>query len=298
MGNSHFIEQAISTTAEAVEKALDRLLPQPEGLESRLLEAMRYAVFNGGKRLRPFLVVATADLFGVDKTRSLRVAAAIECLHSYSLVHDDLPAMDDDDLRRGKPTTHKQYDEATAILVGDALQSLAFEILASEKTHTDPHVRIDLVRALAKAAGPHGMVGGQMIDIEADHMELDMGGVSRLQQLKTGALMCFSAEAGAILGKADDHRRSQLLAYARDLGLAFQIADDLLDYQGDAAIVGKAVGKDVEQGKATFVSLMGAERAQQQANMLADQAVSHLKDFGERAILLQGLAKFVVHRDF
>ncbi len=298
MGNSHFIEQAITATAEAVEKALDRLLPQPEGLESRLLEAMRYAVFNGGKRLRPFLVVATADLFGVDKTRSLRVAAAIECLHSYSLVHDDLPSMDNDDLRRGKPTTHKQYDEATAILVGDALQSLAFEILASEKTHADPHVRIDLVRALAKAAGPHGMVGGQMIDIEADHMDLDMGGVSRLQQLKTGALICFSAEAGAILGKADDHRRSQLLAYARDLGLAFQIADDLLDHQGDPDVVGKAVGKDAEQGKATFVSLMGAERAQQQANMLADQAVSHLKDFGERAILLQGLAKFVVHRDF
>lgn len=298
MGNSQFIEQAIKTTAEAVEKALDRLLPQPEGLESRLLEAMRYAVFNGGKRLRPFLVVATADLFGVDKTRSLRVAAAIECLHSYSLVHDDLPSMDDDDLRRGKLTTHKQYDEATAILVGDALQSLAFEILASEKTHADPHVRIDLVRALAKAAGPHGMVGGQMIDIEADHLELDMGGVSRLQQLKTGALICFSAEAGAILGKADDHRRNQLLAYARDLGLAFQIADDLLDHQGDAERVGKAVGKDADQGKATFVSLMGPERAQQQANMLADQAVSHLKDFGERAILLQGLAKFVVHRDF
>lgn len=298
MGNSQIVEQAIEATAKAVEKQLDRLLPVAEGPEARLLDAMRYAVFNGGKRLRPFLVVATADLFGVDKTRSLRVAAAIECLHSYSLVHDDLPAMDDDDLRRGKPTTHKQYDEATAILVGDALQTIAFDILAAEETHTDPHVRVKLVQSLAKASGAHGMVGGQMIDIEAETHEFGLQTISRLQQMKTGALISFSAEAGALLGKADDHKRQLLLAYARDLGLAYQIADDLLDHQGDADKIGKAVGKDADMGKATFVSLMGAERAKQQADMLIDQAISHLSEFGDRAILLQGLAKFVIRREF
>ena len=296
MAKQDDLESALQETAAAFEKKLEKLLPPVDGTEHRLIEAMRYSMFAGGKRLRPFLVVASADLFKVDRDCSLRVAAAIECTHCYSLIHDDLPAMDDDDLRRGQPTNHIKFDEATAILAGDGLQTLAFEILADEATHKDPWVRCELVRALARAAGIHGMVGGQMIDLAGENADLKMGEITRLQQLKTGALICFSSEAGAILGKASSHKRNLLLAYARDLGLAFQIVDDLLDFEGDAAEMGKAVGKDADRGKATFVSIMGPQRARQQADILAQQAAEHLDEFGENAALLKGLAQYVVER--
>ncbi len=297
MSYKEYLTIAMSATGEAVDIQLGHLLPEPTGPEHQVIEAMRYAIFAGGKRFRPFLVVSTADLFDVAKAHSLRVAAAVECIHTYSLMHDDLPAMDDDDMRRGNPTTHKQFDEATAILAGDGLQTLAFEILAHEATHPDPNVRCELMKCLAHASGVMGMVGGQMIDMASEGKTLDLAEITRLQQLKTGALIIFSAEAGAILGKADHHRRNLLVAYARDIGLAFQIADDLLDVDGDPDVVGKATGKDADAGKSTFVSLMGAGRARKQADMLADQAIGHLGEFGDKSILLQGLAKFVVNRN-
>ena len=291
------LSQALSATAKAIERKLDVLLPVPEGPEGRVVDAMRYALFAGGKRLRPFLVLASADLFEVSRDSALRVAAAIECVHTYSLIHDDLPAMDDDDVRRGQPTVHKEFDDATAILAGDGLLTFAFHILADDRTHPDPRVRCELIQSLAQAAGHHGMVGGQMIDLAAENNPLSQNEISRLQQLKTGALICFSAEAGGILGRTTEHHRHSLIGYARALGLAFQIADDLLDVEGDEQTVGKASGKDADAGKATFVSLMGVDRARQQAKLLADQAIDHLKDFGERAALLRAVAHFVVDRD-
>lgn len=291
------LDEAISAAATAVEAMLEKYLPASAETEGQLVEAMRYAMFAGGKRLRPFLVMLTANLFGVPKERSLRVAAAVECIHCYSLIHDDLPAMDDDDMRRGKPTLHKAFDEATAVLAGDALQAMAFEILSDDKTHPEPNTRLELVRTLAHASGMHGMVGGQMIDLTAEHAELEVGEITRLQQLKTGALIEWSAMAGAILGRASDHQRHLLLTYARDVGLAFQIADDLLDHEGAANDVGKATGKDAERGKATFVSLMGAERARKQASILVDQAMGAVDEFGDKALLLKALAQYMVERD-
>ncbi len=296
MDNSKFLEKAMRSTSHAVEKRLESLLALPEGGEKVLFEAMRYSLFAGGKRLRPFLVVASADMFDVDKSRAINVAAAIECIHTYSLIHDDLPAMDNDDLRRGKPTAHKAFDEATAILAGDGLQALAFEILGSPATHPDTGVRCDLVTALATASGIHGMVSGQMIDLASEGANLDMGAVTRLQQMKTGALISFSTEAGAILGRAAPKIRHQLQGYAHDLGLAFQITDDLLDIDGNSAETGKATQKDAERGKATFVSLMGADRARNQAELLAGQAIEHLEVFGDKALLLRALAQYVLDR--
>jgi farnesyl diphosphate synthase len=287
---------ALKETAAATEASLEALLPQPAGAEARLFEAMRYAVLGGGKRLRPLLVLASAELFSVAQRAAERVAAAIELVHCYSLVHDDLPCMDDDDLRRGRPTVHKAFDEATAVLAGDALLTLAFEVLAGSATHGDPAVRVELVQCLARAAGGHGMVGGQTIDLAAEHQTFDIGAITRLQQLKTGALIGFSCEAGAILGKASEPSRHALRAYAHDLGLAFQIADDLLDVEGSADEVGKRVGKDAAAGKATFVSLLGLEQARRQAALLSAQAVQHLELFGERADLLREVAAFVVTR--
>ena len=260
---------------------------------------MRYSSLGGGKRLRAFFVLAGASLFKVGAVPALRTASAIEFVHAYSLIHDDLPAMDDDDLRRGKPSCHKQFDEATAILAGDALQTLAFEVLADTDTHGDPAVRAHLVVDLAKAAGAHGMVGGQMLDLlaeEQDAEEMSIGTITRLQRLKTGALISFSCTAGAILGKAAEPMRSALSAYAHDLGLAFQIVDDLLDVEGDPSVVGKATGKDAAAGKATFVSILGLERARAQASMLARQAAAHLEPFGDKADLLRQAANFVVSR--
>jgi farnesyl diphosphate synthase len=292
-------EPALAYAAEATERTMERLLPKGSEGEARVFEAMRYSSLGGGKRLRAFFVLAGATLFKVGVTPALRAASAIEFVHAYSLIHDDLPAMDDDDLRRGKPSCHKQFDEATAILAGDALQALAFEVLAHEETHGDPAVRASLVSELAKASGAHGMVGGQMLDLLAEEKgaePLSIGAITRLQRLKTGALISFSCTAGAILGKAPEAMRAVLSAYAHDLGLAFQIVDDLLDVEGSAAELGKTPGKDAVQGKATFVSILGLERARAQAAMLAEQAAAHLEPFGSAADLLRQAAKFVVTR--
>lgn len=287
---------ALAQAATIVEEALDALLPKPRNSESRLHAAMRYATLEGGKRLRPFLLLNSASLFGVGEVCAARVAAALECVHSYSLVHDDLPCMDDDDLRRGKPSTHKQFDEATAILAGDALLTFAFEILCASETHEDPHVRCELVRALAQAAGPNGMVAGQMIDLESEGQNISIGTITRLQQLKTGALIAFACEAGAILGRADPAHRQALQGYAHDFGLAFQITDDLLDIEGRPEQLGKSPGKDQVAAKSTLVTLLGLDRARAQAKILSDQAVKHLDLFGEKADLLRAAARFAVER--
>jgi farnesyl diphosphate synthase len=287
---------ALAENAREVDAILDSLLPPRDDPEARLMEAIRYSTLSGGKRIRPFLVVSSAGLFGVSKPFALRVAAAVEMVHCYSLIHDDLPAMDNDDLRRGMPTCHVKFDEATAILAGDALLTRAFEVIADAATHSDPRVRSDLVVELARAAGIDGMVGGQMLDLLAEHKGLGVEEVTRLQRMKTGALIAFSCEAGAILGKASDTARHALRAYAHDLGLAFQIVDDLLDVEGDALEVGKTTKKDEKAGKATFVSLLGAERARGQSDILAQQAVEHLASFSESAEPLRALAWFVVNR--
>jgi len=258
---------------------------------------MRHATIGGGKRLRPLLVFATAGLFGVDRDCMGRVALAIECIHVYSLIHDDLPAMDDDDMRRGKPTVHKLFDEATAVLAGDCLHALAFEILADPATHPDPFVRAELVLDLARAAGPNGMAGGQAMDIEAEKASFDLNTITRLQAMKTGALIGAAVEAGAILGRIPPEGRTGLRGYARDLGLAFQIADDILDVEGDEAAVGKHLRKDAGAGKETFLSLLGLDRARAQARMLVDQAIEHLHAHGSEADLLRAIARFVLERD-
>lgn len=287
---------AMAETAHFVEQQLDALLPVPETAEARLVEAMRYAVLNGGKRLRAFVVMEVARLFSVNLTCAARVAASVEMLHAYSLVHDDLPAMDDDDLRRGKPSCHKQFDEATAILAGDALQTRAFEVLAEEDTHADPEARIELVLALAGATGMRGMVGGQMIDMESEGKDLTGPEITRLQALKTGRLIQYAAEAGAILGRAPVAQRHAITAYGRDLGAAFQIYDDVLDETATAEEMGKTAGKDAAAGKATMVRILGLEGARLQAQKLAEQAAFHLESFGEGAALLQALARFTVTR--
>lgn len=291
------IETALQRIAIDVDRQFDLLLAVPDDPRRKLYEAMRHACIGGGKRMRPLLVVAACHLFHVDEVAALRVATAIECIHVYSLIHDDLPCMDDDDVRRGKPTVHKAFDEATAVLAGDSLHALAFDLLADEVTHGDPFVRSELVLALAKASGPDGMAGGQMMDLEAEHATFDLQTVTRLQQLKTGALMGFCLEAGAIMGRVPPEGRGFLRAYARDIGLAFQIADDILDVEGEAAVVGKAVQKDSVAGKATFLSLLGLDRAKAQANALVEQAIGHLASYGSEADLLRAIAHFTVERN-
>ena len=291
------LKAAMDQVSVEVDQAFDHLLAVPADARAKLYEAMRHAAIGGGKRLRPLLVRASSDLFHVDRRPALRAGLAIECIHVYSLVHDDMPCMDDDDLRRGKPTVHKAYDEATAVLAGDSLHALAFEVLADPETHPDPFVRAELIAELARAAGPAGMAGGQMMDLAAETTTFDLPTVTRLQQLKTGALMSFCLEAGAILGHVPSEGRKPLRAYARDIGLAFQIADDLLDVESSAEITGKAVGKDAAAGKATFVSLLGVDRARQQAAMLVEQAIGHLANFGAEAGLLRAIAHYVVERD-
>ncbi|TFU06582.1 polyprenyl synthetase family protein [Polymorphobacter arshaanensis] len=291
------LKPALDAIGTAIDQRFDRLLPLPDDGRRRLFEAMRHAVIGGGKRMRPLLVVAACDLFHVDRERALRVAIAIEAVHCYSLIHDDLPCMDDDDLRRGKPTVHKAFDEATAVLAGDSLHALAFEVLADEATHEDPFVRSELVLELARASGPSGMAGGQMMDLAAESQVFDLAATTRLQQLKTGALISFCLDAGAIMGRVGDAQRTKLRGYAHDLGLAFQIADDLLDVEGSSAKTGKAVQKDAAAGKATFVSLLGVERARTQAEMLIDQAIGHLHSFGAEADLLRAIARFAIERD-
>ena len=296
MMNQEDLLAELSRGAEAVTGVLDNILAETNGHENRVVEAMRYASLAGGKRVRPFLVCATAALFDVEESRALRAAAAVELIHCYSLVHDDLPAMDDDELRRGQPTCHIAFDEATAILAGDALLTKAFEVLADAKTHAEPSIRSALVKVLAKASGHEGMVGGQIIDLYAENHELDVPEITRLQRMKPGALIAVSCDIGALMGEASEEARHYLREYAHDIGLAFQIADDLLDVTGDEAEVGKKTQKDAGAGKATFVSLLGVDKASEQAHMLSQQAQEHLAIFGEKADSLRALATFIVDR--
>lgn len=283
--------------AEAIDRQFDTLLAVPSDARARVYDAMRHSAIGGGKRMRPLLVKASADLFAVSDLSALRVGVAVECIHVYSLVHDDLPAMDNDDMRRGKPSAHKAFDEATAILSGDCLHDLAFTVLADEETHPDPFVRCELVKALALASGPSGMAGGQMMDLVGETEPFDLSTITRMQQLKTGALIHFCVEAGAILGRVPPESRTHLHGYARDVGLAFQIADDLMDVDGDPELAGKTLGKDEAAGKATFVSLMGVDRARDQARALIDQAKAHLRTYGREADLLRAIADFAIARD-
>lgn len=292
---------ALKSTQSDVENAMGTLLPPPgEGAARdpahRVMDAMRYALFAGGKRLRPFLVAEAAGLFGVPRAQSLRVGTALEALHTYSLVHDDLPCMDDDDLRRGQPTVHKAYDEATAVLTGDALLTFAFEVIAEPATHPEPGVRAELALALARGAGTLGMIGGQMMDMQAADADRDADYVVYLQKRKTGALFAFACEAGAILGEAGDKARTILRDYADDFGLAFQIADDLIDLLGTTEMAGKAVGKDAEQGKATLVGLKGEAWARSETERLAQSAAARLQNFGAEADNLRCLPFYLLDR--
>jgi farnesyl diphosphate synthase len=293
---SDALQEALQECVVGVNKTISRLLPQTDLAEDRLYEAMRHGVLSGGKRLRPFMVMQSAKLFNVDPARARRAAAAVEFLHCYSLIHDDLPAMDNADLRRGVPTVHIRYDEATAILAGDALLTLAFEILSDRDTHPDPYVRVELVRKLAEASGPQGMVGGQMLDLIGEEQEFDLGTISRMQRMKTGKLMAFACECGAILGKADDAHKKALNNYAFDLGLAFQVTDDILDVEEPSGVTGKPANQDEKAGKSTFVSTMGKEQAKSRAEMLIAQACRHLNVFEGRADMLKELAKYVLER--
>lgn len=312
------LQNALAETTEKLDRLMDELLPSPVAMqnkvisllsrqeetescapplgEGKVMEAMRYSALSGGKRLRPFLTVECARLFGVSPEAALTAAAAIEFVHVYSLIHDDLPAMDNDDFRRGKPSCHKQFGEAAAILAGDGLLTYAFEVLSRPGVHADANVRCELIRAVARAAGVRGMVGGQMMDLDAENQTLTADEIIRLQRLKTGEMFAVSCEAGAILGKAPEALRARLARYAHDMGLAFQITDDLLDVEGTREETGKGVGKDKQKGKATLVSVLGTDRARIHATTLADQAIAHLAAFDERAEALRQLARHVVTR--
>ncbi len=291
------LHMAMDAIGADIDADFDRLLPVPDDARASLYKAMRYSAIGGGKRLRPLLLVTIAEMHGVDRAVAVRAACAVEAIHVYSLIHDDLPCMDDDAMRRGKPTLHLAFDEATAVLAGDSLHDMAFAILADGGAIPDPFVRIQLVQALADASGPAGMAGGQMMDLMAEKSDFDLAGITRLQQLKTGALIAVSVEMGAILGHVSPDNRTHLRGYAHDIGLAFQIADDLLDAEGDEAKAGKALRKDADAGKATFLSILGVERARAQADMLVEQAVAHLAAYGAEADVLRQLAHYIVKRD-
>ena len=290
------LDDALKYVGREIDERFDELLPLPQDLSLPLVEAMRYAAIGGGKRLRPLLTCASADLFQVPRQRSLRAGLAVECIHVHSLIHDDLPCMDDDDLRRGKPSVHIAFDEATAVLAGDSLLALAFEILADEETHPNAEIRAELIAGLARAAGACGMAGGQMLDLAAPGRSADLESVTRLERLKTGAIIAWTLDAGALLGGASDEARTSLRGYAQGLGLAFQIADDLLDATGSQEDMGKRVGKDAAQGKVNFVSLLGKERAKRQAEILVAQSIDHLRLLGDGTDLLRAIARFVIDR--
>jgi farnesyl diphosphate synthase len=290
-------QQALEETAQAIDRLLDDLLPLEGAAAPRVVEAMRYAALGQGKRLRPFFVRESGRILGAEDAHALRTGAALECVHCYSLVHDDLPAMDDDELRRGRPTCHIAFDEATAILAGDGLLTHAFRILADPATHPDAAVRSELVVRLAQAAGHEGMVGGQMLDLEAESRAThDEAEVLAVQRLKTGALFGFALEAGAILAGAPEDDRARMRAYAANVGLAFQIADDILDVEATPEELGKATGKDAAAGKATFIDLYGLEGAKARARELVEAAISHLDVYGERAGRLREAARFIIER--
>jgi len=284
--------------AEAVNNELDKLLPVPNTPEGRLVEAMRYSAISNGKKMRPFLLIKSAALFDIPRSASIRLAAALEMVHIYSLIHDDLPCMDNDDLRHGQESCHKKFDETTALLAGDALLTRAFDVIADDKTCPDAVIRCQLIMELARAAGATGMMGGQMLDMMAADLDMDLVEVTRLQQMKTGRLISFACEAGAILGKASFKDRQLLKDYAKDIGLAFQITDDLLDVEGAVEEMGKSVRKDIDAGKATFVSFVGVDEAKKQADALIESAISRLAPFGEKAASLRLLALFITHRRY
>ncbi len=294
-------ENRLKEIAQLVSEALsvslsDALLSDEIARPARLLKAMRHGALNGGKRLRPFLVIETAGLFGVTADAAMRTALALECVHCYSLIHDDLPAMDDDDLRRGQPTVHVAFDEATAILAGDSLLTFAFDLLADEATHKDPSVRSELVLQLARAAGHGGIAGGQMLDLEAERKTPDEQGIIMLQSMKTGALLRFACEAGAILGGASREDRARVKDFGIKIGQAFQLADDILDLTSTAEQMGKKVGKDADAGKGTLVSLWGLDRAKAKADELVVESEVLLLPFGERADVLKACARYIVNR--
>ena len=289
----------LQEVADQVTVAIDQLVPPASGPEAQLMRAMRHGALGGGKRLRPFLTIETGRMFDAPEKSLLRAASALECVHAYSLIHDDLPCMDDDDLRHGQPTVHKEFDEATAVLAGDGLLTLAFEVLATPDTHGDSGVRCRLVSTLASAAGARGMVGGQMIDMSPEaEGEANLNTLARMQRMKTGALIGCAVDFGAILGGARESERQALMGYAHDLGLAYQIKDDLLDLHGDENEMGKAVVKDVDAGKINFISLLGEEGAQNRVDMLAQQAKAHLSHFGGRASALLTTVDFVLERRY
>ncbi|MDX2237867.1 MAG: polyprenyl synthetase family protein [Hyphomonadaceae bacterium] len=290
------LDQRLREAADRITVAMDALLPRAVGPEADLLSAMRYAALAGGKRLRPFLTIEVGRLFEADETALLRTAVALECVHTYSLVHDDLPCMDDDDLRRGQPTVHKAYSEATAVLAGDALLTIAFEMLADPATHPDPQMRCLLISGLAKAAGAHGMVAGQAIDMAGAAAGDDLITLTRMNRMKTGALISYAVDAGALIGVASEDERHALARYAHDIGLAFQLVDDMLDAAGSEAELGKAVGKDAAAGKANFVTILGPEAAEARVTLLAAQAKAHLGMFGHRGDVLSEVVDFILDR--
>ena len=291
------LKDSLNKTQKEIDKTIKLLLPNGKGLEKKLFEAIHYSILSSGKRLRPFLLVQSAKLFDVDEKQALRVASSIEMIQAYSLIHDDLPSMDNDSLRRGLPTTHKKYNEATEILAADSLLTLSFEILSNNLTHSDPKIRCDLIYELAKAAGAYGMVAGQMMDLEAENKKLSIGVITRIQRLKTGALIAFSCNAGAILGRAEKKDKFALQGYAHDIGLAYQIRDDLLDVTSTTKKLGKKVNKDKKAGKKNFVSILGKDRAKKQLEFLGNQAIKHLEIFDNKADLLREVARFIVERE-
>jgi len=291
------LELNLKNAQKEVDKTIKSLLPSGKGLEKKLFEAINYSILSSGKRLRPYLVIQSSKLFDVDQKNALRVASSIEMIHAYSLIHDDLPSMDNDFLRRGLPTTHRKYNEATAILAGDSLLTLSFEILSNNLTHNDSKIRCELIYELARAAGANGMVAGQMMDLEAENKKLSIGVITRIQRLKTGALIAFSCNAGAILGRAEKKYKFALQGYAHDIGLAYQIRDDLLDVTSTTKKLGKKVNKDKKIGKKNFVSILGKERAKKQLEILGNQSIKHLEVFDNRADMLREIAIFIVERN-